>query len=179
MADDADAPASVVVPEPTADRSLETLAVATCDLALFGLALVLAGHLTGVLADALGGLGTVPGLAAFAYLWALLVLATRWALSAADLRESGLGTLSLRGTVAGSLVGIVFVLGAVLVGGVAALARGAGPEPLSIALVALIGAAVAAVVGAAVGLIATLVTVGLHRAGDAVAAVDPDTDPRD
>jgi len=54
------------------DRGLETWTVATFDVVTVGLVGVLAGHTSGVLGDALADVGTVAGVLAFGYLWALV-----------------------------------------------------------------------------------------------------------
>jgi hypothetical protein len=146
-------------------ESLESWTVATFNVVAFGLIGVLAAHLSGALADVLGGLGTLQGLLAFGYLWALVVVGTRWSLADAGLARAGRGetrALLLRGTVAGSLVGVAFLLGLALGGGLLAVLTG-GIEPLSVALIALFGSVASAVVGGVVGLVCVLVDLGLAR----------------
>jgi len=146
-------------------EALETWAVATFNVVAFGLVGVLAAHLSGALADLLPGLGTLRGVLVFGYLWTLVVLGTRWALADGGLARAGRGettALLLRGTAAGSLVGVAFLLGVALGGGVVAGATG-GIEPLSVALITLFGGAVSTVVGGVVGLASVLVDLGLSR----------------
>lgn len=150
---------------------LETLAVATFDVVAFGLLAVLAGHAGGALGDLLQGVGTVPGLAAFGYLWALTLLAVRWVLAEGGLAGDGelsLGGLLARGTAGGAFVGTAFVVGVGLAAGLVAL--GTGADLTSIVLIALFGAFGGALVGAVVGFALGVVDVGLARAADA--AVD-------
>jgi hypothetical protein len=157
--------------------SLEAWTVATANLALFGLALVVAGHASGVLSDLLGGLGTLPGLAAFAYLWALLVEAIRWALATGGLdsiRDGEFRSLLARGVVAGSGVGVTFLLGVVAVVAAVGFLRSGSANLVAFLFVLAVGAAVAVVVGAVVGLLAALVNVILYRASDLLVAPEDD-----
>ncbi|MEF8877522.1 MAG: hypothetical protein V5A60_12450 [Haloarculaceae archaeon] len=146
---------------------LETVAVATFDVVAFGLLAVLAGHAGGALGDFLQGVGTVPGLAAFGYLWALTLLAVRWVLAEGSLAGDGdrsLGGLLARGTAGGAFVGTAFVVG--LAAGLVAL--GTGADLTSVVLIALFGAVGGALVGAVVGFALGVVDVGLARGADAV-----------
>ncbi|MEF8790567.1 MAG: hypothetical protein V5A61_10620 [Haloarculaceae archaeon] len=146
---------------------LETVAVATFDVVAFGLLAVLAGHAGGALGDFLQGVGTVPGLAAFGYLWALTLLAVRWVLAEGSLAGDGdrsLGGLLARGTAGGAFVGTAFVVG--LAAGLVAL--GTGADLTSVVLIALFGAVGGALVGAVVGVALGVVDVGLARGADAV-----------
>ncbi|MEA5388150.1 hypothetical protein VB779_14620 [Haloarculaceae archaeon H-GB11] len=92
--------------------SLETWTLATFNVTVFSLVPILLGHLGGLLGDVLDGLGTTVGLVVFAYLWMLTLYAIRWALADGVLDGSSY-RLVLRGSVAGALVGITFVLGLV------------------------------------------------------------------
>lgn len=97
---------------------LETWTVATFNVVAFGLVLVLAGYATGALSEILPDVGTVPGIAVFAYLWALVVVATRTGLPAgglATIRTDGVSPVLIGGVVAGTITGAGFVLGVVLV----------------------------------------------------------------
>lgn len=148
-------------PSPTTP-SLTTWTLATFDTSLFVLSGVLAAHLYGRLGSLLAGLNTAVGAVVFCYLWALFVGAVWWVLSDASLEESPVGSLALRGVAAGSAVGVVFLSSVVLVAAV----RSLGEPSLqvgSVALIALLGAAVAAVVGGVVGLVAGLVDVLAFR----------------
>jgi len=150
---------------------LETVTVATFDVVAVGLLAVLAGHVGGALGDLLGGVGTVPGLAAFGYLWALTLLAVRWVLAEGGLARDGdrsLGGLLTRGTAGGASVGTAFVAGLGLAVGLVGL--GTGADLTSVVLIALFGAVGGALVGAVVGFALGVVDVGLARAADA--AVD-------
>jgi hypothetical protein len=166
MADAAPAPdAGADARTDAAAESLETWSLATFNVVAFGLVGVLAAHLSGALADLLGGLGTLQGALVFGYLWTLVVLGTRWALAGGGLARADRGeatALLLRGTVAGSLVGTAFLLGLALGAGVVAVAT-RGVDPLSVVPIALLGGAVSAVVGGGVGFGFVLVDLGLYR----------------
>ena len=152
-----------------AERRLETWTVATFDVIAFGLVGVLAGHASGALGDVLPGLGTVPGILAFGYLWVLTLVATRWVLAEGGLSRTEsrpLGRLLARGVAGAALVGAAFVGGIGLVGGLITLRSGI--EPLSVALLTLFGAVGGALGGAVVGLVLGLLDVGFARAADAV-----------
>lgn len=143
---------------------LETWTVGTFNVVSFGLVLVLFGHMSGALTNILPAIGTLPGVLLFAYLWALVVLATRWALAGGGLvrvHTEGLRALVVRGTLAGAFIGLAFVLGIVVVGGLANLLTGGGAlRPLG--LIALLGGSIGAIIGAAVGIVFVLVDVILY-----------------
>ena len=144
----------------------ETWTVATFNLVGFSLVGVLAGHASGALADALPGVGTLAGVAAFAYLGALVVASTRWVFAAGGLarsREGETGRLLARGTAGGGLVGAGFVAGVALA--IAAVnALNGLVDVTTFALLLLIGAAAGGVVGSVVGVAFGLVDAGLYRA---------------
>lgn len=143
----------------------ETWTIATADVVAFVLVLVLVGHAVGALEGALSDVGTIPGVLAFAYLWALVLAATRWVLSAGGLERIDAGdsiALIARGATGGALAGAGFVSGAGLAVGVVVLAAGGG-ELLSVALLTLFGAVGGAVGGLVVGLVFSLVNVALYR----------------
>jgi len=151
------------------DRGLETWTVATFDVVTVGLVGVLAGHTSGVLGDALADVGTVAGVLAFGYLWALVLVAMRWVLAGGGLsRDDGtsLGRLLARGVAGAAFVGAAFVAGLALVAGLVGLASGS--EVLTVALVTLFGAIGGTVGGALVGFVFGLLDVGFARATDAV-----------
>ncbi|WP_276270799.1 hypothetical protein [Haloarcula litorea] len=147
--------------------SLLAWTLATLDAAVFVLVAVLAAHATGALAGLLAGLNTLVGVVAFLLLWGLFVVAVRWVLADASLAESSLGTLAARGVAAGGVAGIGTVLAVVGVAVVPSVLTG-GIEPLSVALIALVGSGVAAVVGSVVGLLLGLVDLALFRVAGAV-----------
>lgn len=145
---------------------LETWTVGTFNVVTFGLVLVLLGHTSGALSNVLPALGTLPGLLIFGYLWTLVVVATGWALADGGLvrvRTDGLLSLVTRGTIAGALIGLTFVLGIVVIGGLANLLTEGGAL-LSIGLLGLIGGTIGAVVGAGVGIAFVLVDTILYLA---------------
>ena len=149
--------------------SLETWTVATVDVVALGLVAVLAGHVTGVLDDALPDVGTVVGILIFGYLWVLVVVAMRWVLADGGLtREEGrsLGRLLARGVAGAALVGMAFVAGIGLVIGLVTV----GPEAglVSAGVVTLFGAVAGAIGGSLLGFVFGLVDVGLARGADAV-----------
>ncbi|AUG48242.1 hypothetical protein BVU17_12185 [Haloarcula taiwanensis] len=141
--------------------SLVTWTLATFDTVLFVLLGVLAVHASGGLADLLAGLNTLVGVAVFCYLWALFVLAVRWVHRRVSLDSAGVSTLVLHGVAAGSVTGVVFLLGLLAVALVSTLQSG-GARPQSVLLVLLIGAGVAAVVGGVVGLLASLLDIAVY-----------------
>lgn len=157
-------------PDAAADGT-EVWLVATFNLVAFALPLVLLGHLSGALADALPGLGTVPGLAGFGYLWVLNWLSTRWVFAKGGLGRSETGEtgrLILRGTAGGALVGMGFVVGiALAIAAVNVVVHGMVDVTASVFLLA-IGAAAGAVVGLVVGLLFGLVDVALYRSSAAL-----------
>ncbi|MDG5778023.1 hypothetical protein VB773_00300 [Haloarculaceae archaeon H-GB2-1] len=157
--------------------SLETWTLATFNVTVFSLVPILLGHLGGLLSDVLDGLGTTVGLVVFAYLWMLTLYAIRWALADGVLDGSSY-RLVLRGSVAGALVGITFVLGLVAGGFlVQTVTNPADPFPIgALLLVGAIAAGVACVVGLAVGLVLSLVNLGLLRVADALVAHSSATD---
>jgi hypothetical protein len=157
---DADAPRRIVdTTDPLTGWAVGTFVVVTV-----GLVGVLAGHASGALSSALPELGTLPGVAVFGYLWVLTLGATRWVLAADGLDGpvDGDRTVLVRGAVAGALVGIGFVVGIAVVGGLASALLG-GLELLSVALITFIGGAVGAVVGLVAGVVLSAVTLGLYR----------------
>lgn len=146
--------------------ALEIWTIATCNVVLFGVVGVLAGHLSGALADVLQGLGTLPGVLVFGYLWTLVVVATRWALADGGLARTDQGEMNrllIRGAIAGALIGAGFLLGLVVGGGLISVASGS-IELVSVALIGLIGSLVSAIVGAVVGVVFVLVDTVLYQA---------------
>lgn len=143
-----------------ADR-FEVWTVATFNVVALGLVLLLVGHRAGALADALSGLGTVPGLLVFGYLWGLTLYATRWALRGASL-AGATNTLLQRGAVAGAGIGASFLLGVVLVGAAATLLAG-NPQLVTFVLIGAIGSIAASLVGAPLGVVFVLVDLLCYR----------------
>jgi len=160
--------------------TFEAWTVATFDLVAFALLLLLPAHLSGALGDVLAGLGTVPGLLLFGYLWGLVAVGVRWGLADGGLANRTKGSsLLARGTLGGACVGSGFVAGVVIVGGAVVAVE----EPsivTSIALFGSIAAAVAAVVGAVVGALFAVVNVALARVSESIVptanAVEADTE---
>ncbi|MFB6199005.1 MAG: hypothetical protein ABEI52_12185 [Halobacteriaceae archaeon] len=139
---------------------LETWTIATGNVVLFGVVGVLTVHLSGALADILQAFGTLRSEELFGYLWTLVVVATRWALTDSGLAQIDHGEISqlvLRGA-----IGAGFLLGLVVVGGLASVASG-GIELVSVALIGLIGGFVSAVVGAIIGVVFVLVDSVLYH----------------
>jgi len=138
--------------------SLQTWALATFDVALFVLVTVLAGHASGALADLLGGLSTLVGAAVFCVLWALFVLAVGWVRSRVELSAS-LWTLALHGFAAGAMAGVAFLSGLVAVLAVRSIVGGLVSRTATlsavggVALILLLGVAVASAVGGVIGLL--------------------------
>lgn len=151
----------------------ETWIVAAFNLVAFGLPLLLLGHASGALSDALPSLGTLPGLLLFGYLWLLLLLATCWVFAEGGLARSDAGEtgrLLLRGTVGGALVGMGFVAGVAVAIAVVNVLDGMVDAPAFVFLL-LLGAAAGSVVGAVVGFLFGAVDVACYRAS---AALVPD-----
>ncbi|GGM42205.1 hypothetical protein [Haloarcula argentinensis] len=164
----------------TRPMSLVTWTLATFDTALFVLLGVLAAHTSGGLADLLAGLNTLVGVAVFCYLWALFVLAVRWVHGRVALDSAGVSTLALHGAAAGSVAGVVFLLGLLAVVLVPTLQSG-GVRLQAVLLVLLIGAGVAAVVGGVVGLLASLLDIAVYGLAGALlpeAGSERVTEPR-
>lgn len=113
-------------------------------------------HLSGAAGDVLAGLGTLPGIAVYLYLWAVTTVATRRALRTAELGADGRvgrpGRAAVAAAVWGAATGLAFLLGPLVVAGGFVLVT-SGPDVLVfLALVGLAGSVVAAVVGGLVGL---------------------------
>lgn len=154
-------------PETDGAGRSEVWTVATFDLAALSLVVVLAAHLSGGLADALTGLGTVPGLAAFGYLWVLVVVAVRWVLAERSLasRDGAVRTLLWRGGIGGAGVGAGLVAGSAVVAGAVVAVR--DPEFLiTVVIVGGVGSVVAAVVGAVTGAVAAGCNVAAAQASE-------------
>ncbi|RDZ47172.1 hypothetical protein C5B91_05775 [Haloferax sp. Atlit-10N] len=148
----------------TAAGRFEAWVVSSFNLVVLSLVGLLAAHASGALEGELANFGTLPGVAAFAYLWLLTAAATRWALAGgglADLQDGlrGLWRLVLRGFAAGALIGAAFLLGVLLVG---AILNGA--PLLSLAFIALIGVAAASVVGGVIGGLSVVLDAGCYWA---------------
>lgn len=155
-------------------KPLEIWSVATFNVVIFGLVGVLTGHLSGRLTDILPALGTVPGVLVFGYLWVLVLIATRWALDEGGLdrlTQGELRNLLLRGALGGALVGMAFLVGIILVGGLIRLLT-SGLELLSLGLISLFGAVISAIIGALVGVVFVLVDAAFYHAA---AKLDPDS----
>lgn len=148
---------------------LEVWSIATFDVVLFGLVGVALGHASGALADVLLGLGTVPGILAFAYLWFLAWIATRWVLADGGLDRSGedSSSLAVRGAAGGAGVGAGFVAGIVLATGAVNIASSGGSIAVLLYL-GFLGVLAGAVVGTVVGTAFALVNVGCYRLTDLV-----------
>lgn len=156
----------------TADAA-EVWLVATFNLVAFALPLVILGHASGALSDALPGFGTLPGLLGFGYLWLLVWLSTRWVFAEGGLERTSAGEtgrLLVRGTAGGALVGAGFVAGLAVAIAVMNLLDGM-VDVTAFVFLLLLGAAAGGVVGLVVGLLFGLVDVALYRAS---AALSPD-----
>lgn len=152
-------------------ESLEIWTVATFNVVIFGLIGVLSAHLTGVLSEVLSGLGTLPGVLVFGYLWTVVVVATKWALSEGGLDrfdQGELGALVTRGGLAGGLIGSLFLTGIILTVGLQQVLTG-GVEFLSFGIILIAGGTISAVVGGLVGVVFVLLDVGLYRAVSLIA----------
>lgn len=143
----------------------EAWTVATFNVVGVALVGLLAGHASGALVDTLPGVGTLAGFAAFGYLWALAVGATRWVVAAGGLRrsrEGAFGRLLLRGAAGGALVGAGFVAGVVAAVTAADVLTGT-LDAVSSLFVLVVGGLAGGVVGSVVGVVSALVDAALYR----------------
>jgi hypothetical protein len=146
----------------------------TFNVVTLGLVLVVLGHR----ADALGalqGLGTLPGVLVFGYLWAVTVVVTDGLLveDGRSRLDGSLGSFSLHTAAAGALIGMTFLVG--LVVGAGAVTLVTSGEVVAVLLSALgvapflgIAAPIAGVVGALVGLLLGVLDLLLYRAAGVV-----------
>jgi hypothetical protein len=141
---------------------LTTWTLATMNTVVLVVALVVGVHASGALADLLGALNTLVGVAVFLFLWGLFVFSVRWVLSDASMGESPLRSLALRGTAAGGTAGICFPLLVLAVAVVPAVLTGS-ITPRAILLFGAIATGLAALVGAVLGFVAALFNAGLYR----------------
>lgn len=133
--------------------TLEGFAVATFDLVTLSLVVLLLAHTSGGLAGSLRGLGTLPGVLAFGYLWAVTILGVGWVLGDEGLSrfDGAFGSLVARSVAGGAAIAVGVVLGLALVAGAAALLGAV--DALVVLFLLSAGAAVAAVIGSLVGLL--------------------------
>ena len=151
----------------------EIWTVATFNLVAFALPFVLLSYASGGLSDVLPTVGTLSGLAGFAYLWLLIWLSTRWVFAKGGLARSTAGEtgrLLVRGSLGGALVGMGFVVGPAAVVTVADLLYET-PDVAALVLFLLFGAAGGAIVGLVVGLLFGVVDVALYRTSAALVPV--------
>lgn len=156
------------------DLALETWTVATFNVVAFGLVLVLIGHASGALAEVLPDLGTLPGIAIFGYLWALVVASTRMALPEEGLEAvetAGYLSILRDGVLAGTVTGGAFVLGVVVVAVVPLLVLEGG-HPGILLYLGGFGTGVGGIAGAVLGALFAAVDLLLFRAA---AALVPET----
>lgn len=146
------------------DLDLETWTVATFNVVTFGLVLVVVGHASGALAEVLPDLGTLPGIATFGYLWALVLAATRTMLPDGGLgqvrAESGASGVLFHGFTAGAMSGAGFVLGVVIVAFLPLVVQRA-LDPSGLLLIGWFGAAIGGAVGAVVGVLFAILDAAL------------------
>jgi hypothetical protein len=133
--------------------TLEAFAVATFDLVALSLVVLLLAHASGGLAGSLRGVGTLPGVLVFGYLWATTVLAVGWVLGGAGLArfDGAFRSLVARSVAGGAVIAVAVVLGLALVAGAAALLGAI--DVLLVSALLTVGSAVGAVVGSLVGLL--------------------------
>ncbi|MFC6785987.1 hypothetical protein ACFQFH_08785 [Halobaculum halobium] len=162
----------------------EPWVVSSFNLVALSVVGITAAHVGGALEGELAGFGTLPGVAVFVYLWLLTAGATRWALAGrglAGLRDGlgGLRSLLVRGVAAGALIGTAFLLGVLVVSFLVSLAQN-GLQLLSMALIALIGCAVAGVVGGLIGGLSVVLDAGGYWAAGKIVDrwVDPNRSAR-
>ena len=136
--------------------TLEAFAVATFDLVTLSLVVLVLAHTSGGLAGSLRGVGTLPGVLVFGYLWALTVLGVGWVLGDEGMVrfDGAFGSLAARSVAGGAAIAAGFVVGLALVAGGAALLGAIAPELVAFLLT--VGTAVGAVVGGVVGFLAGL-----------------------
>ncbi|WP_144901718.1 hypothetical protein [Halobellus captivus] len=140
----------------------EVWVIGTVDLATLSLVALVSAHLSGGLSGALAGLGTVPGLLLFGYLWFLVVAAVWWVLRDGGLREErAIRTLIVRSAGGGALAGGGLIGGVALVAGIAVVVTDAA-SLTAVALIATIGGVAAGIVGAIVGVVFAAINVALQ-----------------
>lgn len=142
-------------PDPLVAFAAGSVHAALVMVALLGLL-----HGSGNLGDALGGLGTLPGAAAYLALWAVAWWTTRRGVAAAVERGGRVRDALVAGLTWGSVAGVTFLLAVAGVAGLV-LALTEPADVLSVVLFVGIGAAIAAVVGSVVGGLLALVDVAL------------------
>jgi hypothetical protein len=148
--------------DPT-DDPLAAWGVGTLHASLFVLAPVVVAHAGGALGDLLAGVGTLAGLALFAYLWAAVGLASRRWLRGVD-PDRPLDAAT-GGATWGAAAGLGFLPGVVL-----AVLVATGNLPLA-AVLLLAGALVAPLVGATSGALLAVVDVAFLRTARRLAPV--------
>ena len=158
-------------------ETLEVWTVSTFNVVAFGIVGVVAGHASGEMANLLRGLSTLEGVLVFGYLWALTLVATRWAFADGGLeriRDGDFSSLVARGALAGGLVGSGFLVGVALAGVLVNLAVGPWSVQLGGVLpflfIVIVAAGVAALVGGVVGIVFVLVDAVLYRVSGYVAS---------
>lgn len=158
-------------------ETLEVWTVSTFNVVAFGLLGVVAGHLSGEMANLLRGLSTLEGVLVFGYLWVLASVATRWAFADGGLERVQAGelrSLVVRGFLAGGLIGGGFLVGVALAGALVNVVVGSWAVRLDgllpfVFIVVVVGG-VAALVGGVVGVVFVLVDVVLYRVSQYVAS---------
>lgn len=147
--------------------TLETWSVATFDLVLLALVVLLVAFPTGGLGDALGDLNTIVGVALFGYLWVLVVVAVTALTPDGGFADASPGTLAAHAALAGMAVAVGFVLGIVGVAFFPAVVRGSASLG-GVLFVGVAGATVAAAVGLVVGVVLGLLDAAVARGADAL-----------
>lgn len=127
-------------------------------------------HGSGDLGDALGGLGTLPGAAAYLALWAVAWWTTRRGVATAVDRGGGVVAALLAGLAWGAVAGVTFLVAVGGVGGIVLLFDASTEFP-TVLLILGIGSAAAAVVGSLVGGVLALADVALLGVAVRVAEV--------
>ncbi|WP_411968523.1 hypothetical protein [Haloferax sp. YSSS75] len=158
-------------------ETLEAWTVATFNVVALGLVGVVAGHVSGEMANLLRGLSTLEGVLVFGYLWVLALVATRWAFADGGLERVQTGelrSLVVRGFLAGGFIGGGFLVGGAIAGALVNVVSGAWAVRLeglpSFVFIVSAAGGIAVVVGGVVGVVFVFVDVVLYRVSQYVAS---------
>lgn len=166
---------------PTGPPSLSTWATGSFHAALLVAALVAALHLSGAAGDVLAGVGTLPGAAAYGYLWGVTVWTTGRALDAGEVTPNG-DAAAPRGVIRAAVVwgaatGGLFFATLLAVAAVALLVTSGLEALATVAIVGVVGGVLSVLLGAVAGVVFALVDLALVRLVDPVVpATPPDSD---
>lgn len=149
------------------DGRLMTWTFATFNTVTFVLAFMIPSYASGGLSDVLPALSTTVGVVIFLYLWALVGVATRFAFTRINLLTDSVRRILVWATATGAVVGMAFLMGTVLGGGIPSALQGS-VDFTTVTLVVAIGTPIAGVVGGVVGLLAGALDLVLLTAAERV-----------